>query len=138
MDETQLHAVLATAGDEGPHASLVAFAMTPDLRHLLFASPRKTRKYRNLLRTPGVALLVDTRTNTPDDYRGAEAVTLTGTARPVRRGSKRDRLSAVFLAKHPRLGGFLDESATALVAVRLEGVMQVRRFQDVRFWRLSD
>ena len=38
--QQQLHAVLATADEAGPYASLVAFAASPDLRQLVFATGR--------------------------------------------------------------------------------------------------
>ena len=44
----QLLAVLATQGPQGPYGSLVAFAATMDLKYLLFATLRSTRKFKNL------------------------------------------------------------------------------------------
>jgi hypothetical protein len=39
---------MATARDNHPHTSLIAFAATPDLRHIIIATDRKTRKYAYL------------------------------------------------------------------------------------------
>lgn len=50
--------VLATHRDQRPYASLVAFAHTPDLRHLLFATTRATRKSANITADPRVAMLI--------------------------------------------------------------------------------
>jgi hypothetical protein len=49
--------------DAQPYASLMAFAATDDLKRLLFATERNTRKYANLVSNPRAALLVDNRSN---------------------------------------------------------------------------
>ena len=41
---TQQLAVLSSFGNEQPYASLVAFAATEDLKHIIFATTRSTRK----------------------------------------------------------------------------------------------
>jgi nitroimidazol reductase NimA-like FMN-containing flavoprotein (pyridoxamine 5'-phosphate oxidase superfamily) len=96
MDRTQRLAVLATVSDGQPYASLVAFAMTPDTTGVVFATPKDTAKYRNLLNNRKVALLIDTRSNTDAAYMKSEAVTVIGTARPVGRGSRREALAGIF------------------------------------------
>ena len=45
---TQKLAVLSTFGNEQPYASLIAFAAADDLKHIIFATTRATRKYANL------------------------------------------------------------------------------------------
>ena len=75
---TQSFAVLATQEEHQPYGSLVAFAASHDLRSLVFATPRATRKYANLVRNPKVALVIDDRTNQEADLHGAIAVTATG------------------------------------------------------------
>jgi hypothetical protein len=49
MNSIQRHAVLATVSDGQPYTSLVAFAMTTNMTSLVFATPRQTAKYRNIL-----------------------------------------------------------------------------------------
>lgn len=53
-------AVLATDQDGHPYSSLVGFVATETLKHILFATTRGTRKYRNMDANPRVSLLVDT------------------------------------------------------------------------------
>ena len=45
---TQKFAVLATQKDGQPYTNLVASASTEDCKHLLFVTPRATRKFANL------------------------------------------------------------------------------------------
>lgn len=134
LNETQRSAVLATAADQHPYTSLVSFAITPDLKGALFLTPKNTVKYRNLVKSSSVSLLMDNRTNTTQDLLGAEAITLTGTAKPVRKGKKRDELMKVFLKKHPKMKVFASAETTALVFIEAERYSHVSQFQTVTVW----
>ena len=78
--ETQRSAALATQERGQPYISLMAFAATPDLKTIVMATDRYTRKYANLMVEPRVALLVDNRGNVPADTLEAVAVTVLGEA----------------------------------------------------------
>ncbi|MEW6054005.1 MAG: pyridoxamine 5'-phosphate oxidase family protein [Nitrospirota bacterium] len=134
IDKTQPHAVLATDADGQPYASLIAYALTPDVKGILFATPKSTRKYRNILRNRKVALLIDTRTNTEGDYMHAEAVTILGSAHLLRRGTKRESFAKIFLRKHPMLKDILKSPGTALVHIAIEQCIHATRFQSVTVW----
>lgn len=56
--DSQRYAVLATDDCGQPFTSLMAFAATDDLRHLVILSDRNTRKFANLAANRRVALLV--------------------------------------------------------------------------------
>jgi len=135
FDRTQRHAVLAAALNDRPHASLVAFALTPDRRGLLFATPRGTTKYRNMSRNSRVSLVIDNRENSSADYVGAEAFTLFGRAREVRQKEARTALAGVLIRKHPALREFIAAPTTALILVRIERCHHVGRFQMVTQWK---
>lgn len=122
--------VLATCGQGQPYASLVAFAATPDLGRLLFATARRTRKFANIEAEPRVSLLVDSRTHRQADFREAAAVTATGRAREVE-DSARGELLSLYVGKHPHLGDFARDPGCALVAIRVDAYFLVRRFQEV-------
>ena len=133
----QLHAVLATADGGVPHASLVAFAASPDLRRLVFTTARATKKFRNLAASGTVALLIDNRTNTASDVAEAAAVTVVGRAGEAT-GAEREQLLALLLARHPGLADFARAVDTAVVAVRVERYLLVDRFQRVRVLAADD
>ncbi len=128
-------AVLATSGEEGPYTSLIAFAFAADRRTLIFATPRATRKYHNIKGRPSVSILVDNRSQTPEDLSRAEAVTLTGTAKPVRSAIRRKEYSGIFITKHPQLADFINKPDTALIEMTIEGAVHVTQFQHVSVWR---
>lgn len=122
-------AALATNSAEGPQLSLVAFAVTPDLCEACFATPKNTKKYRNILADGRVALLLDSRGK--KGIMGAEALSLSGRARVVGRGNRRDELAAHILARHPDLEEFLKAPQTAIVSIDLERASHVEHFQVV-------
>ncbi len=92
LDRAERHAVLATDSSGQPYTSLVTYALLPDLKGVVFATPKITFKYKNILDNRRVALLIDNRSNKEEGLMEAEAVTIVGTARPIRRGKKWEEL----------------------------------------------
>jgi heme iron utilization protein len=129
--ETQRSAALATQEGGQPYLSLMAFAATPDLRRLVMATDRHTRKYANLVAEPRVALLIDNRSNVPADTEEAVAVTVLGRAAEAT-PEEREDLLPLFLAKHPHLAAFATSPTCALIVVRVSAYLVVQRFQEVR------
>jgi len=127
-------AVLATHSVGQPYASLVAFAAAPDLRNLLFATTRATRKFANLSADPRVALLVDTRSNKEIDFEKAAAVTAVGQVREAEKTEKEPLLN-LYIAKHPHLAEFVRSPTCAFLRFEVEAYYLVRRFQEVMEWR---
>ena len=78
--ESQRLAVLSTQNHGQPYSNLIAIAATDDLKYLLFATTRATRKYANLMADSRVAVLVDNRQNNPADFTIAAALTALGKA----------------------------------------------------------
>ena len=134
LNKKERHAVLATVSDGQPYTSLVAFALTPDARSLVFATPKKTTKYKNMLNNNKVSLMIDSRKNTSKGYMGSEAVTITGTAISVRKGRRRDQFSAMYREKHPELSDFVNAASTALMLVTFDKIIHAGKFQSVTAW----
>lgn len=122
---------LATISPDGPHLSLVAFAITPDLGEIIFATPRNTAKYVNIVADPRVSILLEGSKGRAKSVMEAEAIALDGTARVVRHGKLRESLAGLLLAIHPELEDFLAASTTALVAIKIELRCHVEDFQRV-------
>ena len=134
MDKDQLHAVLATESDGQPYTSMIAFALSPDKKGIVFITPQKTRKYKNILKNNHVSLLIDTRSNTEKDYMGAESLTILGNAFPVRKGGKWLELTKVLIRKHPKLNEIIHSAETKLILVKITRCIHVSRFQTVSEW----
>lgn len=128
--KSQKLAVLATQKDGQPYTSLVAFVATGDLKYLLFATNRGTRKYANIAGDSRLAMLVDNRSNQETDFHNAVAVTATGKAEELK-NSERESYVKIYLAKHPKLQEFVMSPTCALLRVVVESYYLVSRFQNV-------
>ncbi|MBN1161640.1 MAG: pyridoxamine 5'-phosphate oxidase family protein [Dehalococcoidales bacterium] len=112
---TQYFAVLNTLGEGLPYSNLVSFAITDDLRLLIFVTDRNTRKFSNIRENSNISLLIDNRTNRPSDISQAIAVTVIGAAHEEE--DKKNSLKDIFLARHPRLRQFVDNPNNAMILV---------------------
>jgi heme iron utilization protein len=137
LNQRERHAVLSTDSKGQPYSSLVAFALLPDLKKAVFATPKATLKYENILENPHVALLIDTRSNREGDLMGAEAITIIGRAKPIRRGKTWNDLSRILLQKHPGLTKFVRSATTALVLIEASRCIHVSQFQTVSRWDIG-
>jgi hypothetical protein len=134
LDMKQLHAVLATDMDGQPYTSLVAYALIPEMKGIIFTTPKSTRKYKNILKNRRVSLLINTRSNTRKDYMNAESLTILGNAIPLRKSKHWLKYADIFLKKHPKLKEILHSSETALILVEIVRCIHVTRFQSVSVW----
>jgi heme iron utilization protein len=134
---TQRLGVLSTQKGGQPYASLVALAATDDIKHLLFATRRGTRKYANLLENGRVAVLVDNRSNEESDFHDAIAATATGIARELT-GSEKEALVGHYVKKHPHLNDFVSASPCAFFKISVDTYYVVTRFQEVTELPISE
>jgi len=134
LNRKQPHAVLATVSGNEPYTSLIAYAVTPDIKGLLFATPRGTRKFSNLMKNRRVCLLIDSRSGTAGNYMKTESVTVIGKAGIVRKGRVREELARIFLKKHPLLTEFVRAPSTSLILVKIIKCIHVSSFQIVSEW----
>jgi len=114
-----------------PYSNLIAFAATDDLKEILFATTRATRKFANLTAEPRVSLLMDNRSNQETDFGEASAVTVLGTAEEAL-DSDREKYLQLYLKKHPYLEEFVTAPTCALIWVKVEKFIMVTRFQEVQ------
>jgi len=127
---TQYFAVLSTVDEGHPYSNLVSFAITRDLKSLIFVTDRETRKYRNIKKYNKVALIVDNRTNRPSDIQQATAITAIGNASEETDGES--NLRTIFINRHPQLRQFVNDTHNALIQVNVTeyivaGFNQVQR-----------
>ena len=127
---SQKLAVLATQSKRQPYGNLVAFVATNDLKHLLFATTRATRKYANIFENPRVAMVIDNRSNREADFHQAAAVTATGIVKEAE-GAEKETLLRLYLSGHPYLKDFVSSPTCALLKMNVETYYVVREFQNV-------
>ena len=153
---TQKLTALATQESGHPYLSLMAFAVTDDLKSLIIATKRETRKYSNMVKAPGVAFLIDNRSNEPscpggggtpsnmktdslssetydhperDHFQNTLAITGIGQALEVEEIEK-ETLTGLFLEKHPELETFVKSRECALVKIKIEKFIIISQFQE--------
>jgi len=126
----QLQGVLATQQHAQPYTSLMAFAHTPDLRYLIFATFRDTQKHANLLLNSAVSFLIDNRSNDPADYQHAVAISVCGCAQAIP-DDERAGLLTIYLAKHMTLRDFVMSPECALLRIAVSCYRVVSAFQAV-------
>jgi nitroimidazol reductase NimA-like FMN-containing flavoprotein (pyridoxamine 5'-phosphate oxidase superfamily) len=134
--QSQKLAVLATQRDGQPYCNLVAFAVTRDLKYAVFATPKPSQKYENIVRDGRVSMLVDNATGQDTDFEEAIAATIVGLAQEAPK-SDGNQLLELYLRKHPELKEFVLSTDCALMQVSVEIYRIVRRFQEVIEFRPS-
>jgi len=130
----QPFAVLCTQGGGQPYGSLVAYAVSQDLKAATFATPVATRKFRLLSECDHVALVVDSRAKFPDDMMKVEAVTATGRAVQLDPGPEFDRWADLLTTRHRPLKSFVAAPSSALFRIDITRYLYVTRFQEVHQW----
>jgi general stress protein 26 len=136
---SQKLAVLATQSHEGSsYASLIAFAATDDLKKIVLATPKATRKFANIKHNPKVSLLIDDRSNNEKDFHDAQAVTVMGVVDRIELNSIQNELSQLYLSKHPYLEDFLCSPSTTFIVISVKSYFLVSRFQEVMELHICD
>ncbi|MBW2562059.1 MAG: pyridoxamine 5'-phosphate oxidase family protein, partial [Deltaproteobacteria bacterium] len=130
-------AVLSTEGDGQPHASLIAITPAEGYRHLIFATYRDTRKYRNLVDNSKVAVCIDGREMVISGHAEGFVITALGRAEEIG-DAGHDAAFRAHLERHPDLESFLRSADCALFRVTVRAYQVVRGIDDVRWWSIDD
>jgi hypothetical protein len=113
---------------------MIAFAFSDDLHYAVFATPVATRKYSLLTECDHVALVVDNRPQHLQDMMQVEALTATGRATEIARGTDYDDYAQLLVARHPQLESFVGAASCALFRIDVVRFFHVTRFQEVGQW----
>jgi heme iron utilization protein len=128
--EAEKLAVLATQEERGPYLSLMAFTFTDDLKYIMVATKRGTRKYSNMLKNPWVSLLIDNRRNQKALFQETLAVTCIGRAESLE-GSQKSSFQELFLRRHPELTSLIQSPDCALIKIIVESYYILRQFDQM-------
>ena len=134
---SQKLAALSTQRNGQPYTSLMAFAHTADLKEIVVATGKSTRKHQNILQERRVSLLIDNRSNREGDFHSAMALTVLGEAVLVE-ARERSTYRQLYLDQHPYLEHFLDSPSTAFIKILVGHYLLVSRFQNVMEYSVRD
>jgi nitroimidazol reductase NimA-like FMN-containing flavoprotein (pyridoxamine 5'-phosphate oxidase superfamily) len=126
---TQYFAVLSSDENGQPYSNLVAFAVSEDLKSLIFVTGKNTFKYRNIIKNQRVSLLIDSRTNNPADIEKAIAITVIGDAHEETETER--GFHSLYLNKHPHLRQFIGKPDSALIVVKV-AIFIIARFDSTQ------
>lgn len=108
--------VLATSAGDVPHASLMSYAVEPDLQYIHMATPANSRKWANLKKNPNMALLIDEREKSVSGNRSqARALTVGCELFPVDDDNEKARILGILAAVHPHLKDFLAQPEIEII-----------------------
>jgi len=127
---SQKIAVLGTSKDGEPYSCLIAFAITDDLKEMVFATMRQRLKYANIIANPRVTLIVDNRDAKASDFNETTSITMIGTAEDIR-GKDRGRYAELLLKRHPTLSDFVNSPDCAVMRVEIDKIYIVSEFESV-------
>jgi len=122
--------VLCTQRGGLVHASLVCLVATDDLKSIIFATPKNTRKYENMLRDSRVTVMVHDVADKEGRLCGAAAAMAAGRAAEVR-GEERAALAPLFLEKHACLKDFVESPDSALMRIAVDAYRVALNVRDV-------
>jgi hypothetical protein len=131
FSEDQPFAVLATQGKSITNASLISFANTDDLKHIVFATPINTGKFDLITGDENVAILVDDRSQQQDSINQISALTITGKARILQEENEIISWAGLLTKKYPNLTAFVKAPTTAVILVEVVRFLYVNKFQEV-------
>ena len=126
--------VLATAAENCPHCSLMAYACNEMCSELYMLTGRKTLKYKNLMENPEVSILIDTRASTVHkDHEQTTALTLSGKFEPVPSSPEETIMRQTIKTRHPDLGDLLNDSDTEVVRIKIESFLLLMGPKDAHY-----
>jgi nitroimidazol reductase NimA-like FMN-containing flavoprotein (pyridoxamine 5'-phosphate oxidase superfamily) len=120
------HCVMATAADNQPYCSLMAYTVNDECNQIFMGTRRNTRKYQNLKENPLVSLLMDSR-----DQDQPQALTVEGVIKELDRDHGKDKVREALISKHPQLKSLLDSSDAAILSVKVKSVVFLNGLTDV-------
>ena len=126
--------VLATQWEGQPYTALISFAMSEDLKHIVFSTPTQTRKYSHIINNNKVSVLIDNRISQPESINHIRGLTITGRARVLSSIEEIETWQPLLTVKHSYLKKFVSSSSSSLILIETIRFLYVRRFQEVYQW----
>ncbi len=126
--------VLATATDDVPHCSLMAYIAGEDCSKIYMVTHKNTKKYSNLKTNPLVSLLIDTRSSFSAGPRSrVQALTINGTGATVQDEGVATELRRQFIERHGHLREFAGHDDAVVIEVTVHSLQLLRGATDASY-----
>ena len=130
--------VLATASENKPYCSLMAYAPEEDCKKIYMVTHKNTVKYENLIENSAVSLLIDTREEKDKSQNNiTKALTITGHFFEIKNESVRLKARDFLHRRHPDLGVFLDHPQAFIFGVEVQSFLLLEGFTDSHYEVIS-
>lgn len=126
--------VLATKGESECYTSLISFAISDDLKTMVFATPIETKKFEMIIKNKDVSILIDNRSNNQNSINDIAAITSLGKAKVLKEKKEVEEWSKFLIDKHSYLDDFINAETTAIILVEISTYDYVTSFQEVVEW----
>ena len=135
----QATCVLATASENRPHCSLMAYATNASCDEIYLMTLKDSRKYKNMCANPAVSLLIDTRQDTlKTDHSKTMALTLSGRFDRMMKDAEGERISKELRRKHPGLKEFFENVETEPVKIIVESYLLLQGPTEAYYGAISE
>jgi nitroimidazol reductase NimA-like FMN-containing flavoprotein (pyridoxamine 5'-phosphate oxidase superfamily) len=102
----------------------MAYVTDPPGSTVYMVTHRDTKKYKNLKANPWVSLLVDTRDENPPQRRAkTKALTVSGIFEPLLDPGHKERITSLFLEKHPYMEAFVQHPDAQVFSIRIKSFL---------------
>lgn len=132
--ESELFGVLATQGKGITHASLISFAISNDLKYIVFATPVNTGKFNLIAADENISVLIDDRSSHKESINEISALTIIGKGKILSDEKQIVKWGNFLTEKHPNLKTFVNATSTAVILLEIEKHLYVKKFQEMREW----
>ena len=113
--------VLATARDNKPHCSLMAYVTDDRCREIYMVTRKNSQKYHNLKANRSVSLLIDTRGVGPSSK--TQALTVSGQFEPIAGKAAKQQACLRLIDSHPHLQDLLRNPDAVILRVKIEAFL---------------
>jgi len=129
--DSQIFGILSSYMNEQPYSNLMAFISYDNYKSLIFVTARTTRKYFNLKQHPESSMFIDNRRNKSSDCLDAKGVSACGKAYELTPGEETDKITKLYLKRHPALENFIKSPTVAIFKLEINTYYFVENFQEV-------
>ena len=125
------YCVLATAMDNKPYCSLMAYAVEDDCSKIYMVTKKDSEKYKNLTSNKSVSILIDTRSGI--NQKSVKAITITGCFSKIDDKKALSTVKKKLRSRHPELEIFLSNESSLIFAVEIKSFLLLDGFTDSYF-----